>query len=85
MFTKPFCTVPITTIVGGTLGALLFLGIALLIATVVIINLNDLRRWQQYQAWLAENERQLGEHSNPLYEEKGANETTVQNPAFMKD
>lgn len=71
-----------TTIIGGTVGTLLFLGLILLVAAIVLINVNDLRRWRQYQAWKAENERRLGEHSNPLYMEKGSTQTTVQNPAF---
>ncbi len=51
-------------------------------AAIVIVNINDYRRWQQYQAEKAENERRLEGHNNPLYREKAAAATTVQNPAF---
>eukprot|EP00095_Tigriopus_kingsejongensis_P005832 maker-scaffold425_size175135-snap-gene-0.46 protein:Tk05832 transcript:maker-scaffold425_size175135-snap-gene-0.46-mRNA-1 annotation:"integrin beta-5-like" len=74
------CTaVPMALIVGSMIGLLFIAGIILLVASIVIVNINDLRRWQQYQAWKGENERQLGEQSNPLYESKT---TTFQNPAF---
>ena len=71
--------VPLALILGTTFGTLFLVGIGLLVAAIVIININDLRRWQQYQAWKAENEGRLGEHSNPLYQEKA---TTFKNPAF---
>ncbi len=70
-------------ILGGTAGTLLLVGLGLIVAAVVVVNLNDLRRWQQYQAWKAENERRLGEHRNPLYQEKGATTETFHNPAFQ--
>ncbi len=69
-------------ILAGTTGTLFLVGLGLIVAAVVIVNLNDLRRWQQYQAWKAENERRLGEHSNPLYQAKGATTATFKNPAF---
>jgi len=78
------CSEPVSlvAVVGGTVGFLLLIGLGLIAAGVVLVNLNDLRRWQQYEAWKAENERRLAEHSNPLYKEKGRQETTVMNPAF---
>ena len=71
-------------ILGGTAGTLLLVGLGLIVAAVVVVNLNDLRRWQQYQAWLRENEQRLGECDNPLYESKAEKtaETTIKNPTF---
>ncbi len=63
-------------IMGGTAGTLLLVGLGLIVAAVVVVNLNDLRRWKQYQAWKEENERRLAEHRNPLYQDK------IMNPAF---
>ena len=76
------CPITLAVVLGGTTGLLLLIGLGLLAAVIVLVNLNDLRRWQQYQAWLAENERRLHEHRNPLYQEKGEHSTTFQNPAF---
>lgn len=74
------CTaIPMAVIMGSSIGLLLLIGIILLVTAIVIVNINDLRRWKQYQAWKAENERQLGEQANPLYESKT---TTFQNPSF---
>ncbi len=72
----------------STLGTLTLFFIGLIVAGVVIVNINDLRRWQQYQAWKVENERRLGsQQSNPLYQKKAtaAATTTVQNPMFSSD
>ena len=74
--------IPMALVIGSTVGTLLLIGIGLLIAVVVIININDLRRWQRFQAEKQENEMRLAEHSNPLFMEKQNQSTTVQNPAF---
>ncbi len=58
----------LAVVIGSSMGTLLFIGLCLLIAAVVIININDLRRWKQYQAWRRENEERLGAVTNPLYE-----------------
>lgn len=73
--------VALAVVFGSSLGTLLFIGLVLLVAAVVIININDLRRWRQYQAWKRENEERLGVATNPLYESK-PKEETFHNPAY---
>ena len=58
----------LAVIIGSTTGTLIFIGLALLVAVVVIININDLRRWKQYQAWRRDNEERLGVETNPIYQ-----------------
>jgi hypothetical protein len=71
--------VSLAIVMGTSMGALLLVGLGLLVAAVVIINVNDLRRWKQYQAWKMENEDRLGQVTNPLYEDK---EEIFQNPMY---
>lgn len=62
--------VPLVLIVSSTVGTLLLVGMGLLVAAVVVININDLWRWQQYQAWESQNVANLPMGMNPLYVEK---------------
>ena len=36
-------------VIGSSMGTLFFLGICLLIAAIVIINVNDYQNWKKYQ------------------------------------
>lgn len=74
--------IPMALVISSTVGTLLLIGIGLLVAVVVIVNINDLRRWQRFQAEKLENEMRLAEHSNPLFKDKPDSSTTIQNPAF---
>ena len=70
-------SVPVAELLGASAGILLATIIIATIATVVIINLNDLREWKRYEAMRLESEQRLGEFMNPLYE---GNTTSTTNP-----
>merc|ERR1712037_642952 len=74
------CTgISMAVVIGSSMGSLFFLGICLLIAAIVIINVNDYRNWKKYQAWRKENEERLGAVTNPLYEERKSSSETFMN------
>ena len=45
-------------VIGSSMGTLFFLGICMLIAAIVIINVNDYRNWKKYQ--VGRNSASLG-------------------------
>ena len=53
----------------------------LFIIAVVILNINDYRKYQQFLAQKNEADRQLGDMLNPLYENPNK---TVENPLFQQ-
>ena len=71
--------VPVAVIIGSTLGAFVAVCLALLVAAIVIINVND---WRQYQNYLKNKEmnlRHLAENKNPLFKDPAMQ---TENPAY---
>ena len=59
-------------LLGGSIGLLLTTILIAVIATVIIINLRDLREWKRYVEEREANQKILmGTTQNPLFDEKG--------------
>ena len=59
-------------LLGGSIGLLLTTILIAVIATVIIINLRDLREWKRYVEEREANQKLLmGTMQNPLFDEKG--------------
>ena len=74
--------IPLEIILGATIGGFCAACLALLISTVVIINVNDYRQYQNYLVNKKAAEEELQKFTNPLY---GGPDQMTQNPLFGKD
>lgn len=70
----------LAAVIGGTVGGLVFAGFCVIIAVIVLINVNEYRALKRFEAELERLKSGEHDYMNPIYKERPQMETTVMNP-----
>ena len=75
----------LAAVIGGTVGGLVFAGFCIIVAVIVLINVNEYRTLKRFEAELEKLRSGENDYKNPLYVKPPQQmETTVMNPMAGK-